>query len=332
MNRWFSADSEEPALKSAADAAQVGISDLDALLGRVGQVITAVEADAVAVQEGPSRRAEMELFVQEGLGGGWEVYGPSGQGQQKLYVLVRDGGGIAAATFPPPPEQIVLGESWQVDVDGDRRIEPYEFTRAPLVLDLTSTQGGIVRLVNVHTKSKYVHAGQSLWENPDTKQDFVDLALKARRRISAEVMRVREYVDAMFARDPDSRIVVMGDLNDGPGTDYFERHYLTHNLVGMLAGSPFHPPRMLRHAFIDLEEEERNFTAIFDDFVDEIDDRKILLDHILVSPALYWMGQEAPVVTGRIEHEAYEAGIDEAASGRQRLPSDHRPQSVTLPV
>lgn len=145
-------------------------------------------------------------------------------------------------------------------------------------------------------------------------------------------MRVREYIDAMLGRDPDALILVLGDMNDGPGTDFFERFYLTHNVVGMVAGSPFHPQRMLRHAFIDTMDKELNFTAIFDDFIDGIDNRHILLDHILLSPALYWLGQETPAIHGRIEHEAFEAQIDHQAESRQRFPSDHRPQSVTLPI
>jgi hypothetical protein len=43
---------------------------------------------------------------------------------------------------------------------------------------------------------------------------------------------------------------------------------------------------IFKHAFIDRVPEDERFTAIFDDFVDDISDRPILLDHILVSPAL----------------------------------------------
>jgi len=46
-------------------------------------------------------------------------------------------------------------------------------------------------------------------------------------------------------------IVAAGDLNDGPGLDSFERHYLTHNVAGMIVGSPFTPQRMSRHGFVD---------------------------------------------------------------------------------
>ena len=78
---------------------------------------------------------------------------------------------------------------------------------------------------------------------------------------------------------PRRRIVITGDFNDGPGLDYFEKRYLTHNVAGLIAGSPYEPQRMLRHAFVDLMPKEKNFTAEFFDFVDG-KDRKVLLDHI----------------------------------------------------
>ena len=128
--------------------------------------------------------------------------------------------------------------------------------------------------------------------------------------------------------------MVTGDLNDGAGFDYFERHYLTHNVAGLIAGSPFAPRRMLRHAFIDTMDKDLNFTAIFDDFVDEIQDRKVLLDHIFVSPGLFWTPNGDRNATGTIEHQAFEAEIDAGApaGSRQREPSDHRPVSVSLEI
>ena len=197
----------------------------------------------------------------------------------------------------------------------------------------TST-GTTFRLVSLHTKSKYVHRGRSLWEDPARRQEFIVKALAARRRISAEAMRVREYLNACFAESIEAPIVVTGDLNDGPGLDNFESRFLTHNVAGLIAGSSFQPRRMLRHAFIDIMEKERNYTAIFDDFIDGIDGRKILLDHIFVSASLFWKSDGSRNAAGVIEHDVFDAGIDTGApvGSRQRLPSDHRPQSVSLEI
>jgi hypothetical protein len=63
------------------------------------------------------------------------------------------------------------------------------------------------------------------------REEFIKLALQARRRISAEAMRVREYIDLLFEQNPQAKIVVTGDFNDGPGLDYFEKRYLISNPV-----------------------------------------------------------------------------------------------------
>lgn len=133
-------------------------------------------------------------------------------------------------------------------------------------------------------------------------------------------------LDARLKDDAEAHIVVVGDLNDGPGVDVFEEHSLIHTVIAVVSGNPFNPRRMLRHAFIDRELRGRNWTARFDEYIDGIRGRPLLLDHILLAPAMY----RGPFRKGRIEHEAFEAQIDRRASGRMRDPSDPRPQSVTL--
>ncbi len=81
---------------------------------------------------------------------------------------------------------------------------------------------------------------------------------------------------------------------------------------------------MLRHAFIDRMLRAENWTARFDDFIDNVRDRPLLLDHILVSPSLYW----GALRNATIEHAAFEASLAPGASGRDAAPSDHRPQSA----
>lgn len=334
MNRWFTGDNDgAPRWKPSAEIA--GVSDIEALANRIGGVIEALGADIVTLQEGPSRRAEMALFVRDCLGDRYEIVGPAGQGQQKLYALVaRDSDAVADVSRIGAELGVDFEDTWEVDIDADLDLDAYRFTRAPLAMRVETATGRSLRLVSLHAKSKFVHGGEAMWRDPARRLDFVKAALEARRRISAEAMRVREYLNACFEEDEAAAIVVTGDFNDGPGTDYFERHYLTHNVAGMIAGSPFAPRRMLRHAFIDVMEKEKNYTVVFDDFIDEIRNRKILLDHIFVSPSLYWGADGAVSAEGTVEHAVFEAGIDAGApaGSRQRMPSDHRPQSVTLEV
>lgn len=325
MNDWFTPISAgAPAWRTANESR--GITDVAALAGRVARVIRALQAEVITIQEGPSRAGEMQLFVDDFLDGGFEVFGPTGRGTQRLFTLVRRGGAVEqAARIWPGPDRIDFAEPWPVDVTGDLVLEGYEFTREPLEVELT-VGGRRLVVVNLHTKSKYVHMGRPLWDDPATRPQYIAQAVRNRRRIAAELMRLRTHLDETLTTDPEARIVVAGDLNDGPGVDFFEQHYLIHNVVAVVSGNPFNPRRMLRHAFIDRELRDRNFTARFDDFIDGIRDRPLLLDHILLSGSLYW----AALRNARIEHEAFEAAIDPGASGRMREPSDHRPQTASL--
>ena len=333
MNRWFTGDNDGAPQWKDPDEIPGDVRDIRALAGRIAGVIEAMKPDILTVQEGPSRKAEMAFFVAECLGGRYEVVGPAGSGQQKLFALVaKDSETVAKVKRIGAELDFDFEDTWEVDIDGDLVLDAYDFTRPPLVIRVETKGGRALRLLTLHAKSKFVRGGESMWRDAARQRDFVRAALEVRRRISAEAMRVREYLNRVFEEDEAAAVVVTGDMNDGPGTDYFERHYLTHNLAGMIAGSPFQPRRMLRHAFIDVMAKEDNYTAIFDDFIDEIRDRKILLDHIFVSPSLYWGADGSVSARGTIEHDAFEAGIDAnaPAHSRQRMPSDHRPQSVTL--
>ncbi len=316
MNNWFVGGGQ---VDWVANRASSGITDTQALAARVAQVITDLQPDVVAVEEGPSDIREMQLFVDDHLGGNYDVLGGLDGGAQKAYVLAHHGGEYQGPVLASDQLTTDLFETWEVDTDGDLVTEDYDFTRDPLVVDGT-VHGQSTRIVVLHTKSKYVHRGQAMYNDPARRMEFITTAMINRRRISAEAFRTRRYVDDLLAQDPQARIVICGDFNDGPGHDFFERRYLTHNITDILLGSTFNPATMFRHAFLEHVDPAHRFTAIFDDYVDEIDDRPILLDHIVVSPAL-----AATLQLGGIAHNEFEGQIDNGAGGRQETPSDHRP-------
>jgi hypothetical protein len=140
-------------------------------------------------------------------------------------------------------------------------------------------------------------------------------------------MRVRRYLDAALKETPHQAIVVAGDCNDGPGADYFEELYLTHNITDILLGSTYYPAFQFEHAFMHRVPRTRRYTAIFDDFVTGENNKLLVLDHILVSPVLK-SGGGTPIglLNAGVGHQEFERAIDEsAASARQKYPSDHRP-------
>lgn len=331
MNRWFTADDDGAARLRRSEEVH-GVTDLPDLCRRVAAVIDALAPDILTLQEGPSRKSELALFVRDFLGDRYAVHGPAGKGQQKLYALVaRASQQVRDVTRIVEEHGFDFEDAWEVDIDRDLVPDAYHFTRPPLVVRVDLDGGQSFRLLTVHAKSKYVHNGEHMWHDPARRRDFVELALKARQRISAEAMRIRTYLDRCFEVDAEAALVVTGDFNDGPGLDYFERHFLTHNVAGMIAGGPFQPRRMLRHGFVDQVEAKDNWTAEFHDFVDGVD-RRVLLDHIFVSASLYWTGLERSVKGGIAHRELEDQAKPDAPGERERLPSDHRPQWIVLTV
>ncbi|MDH3341443.1 MAG: hypothetical protein OEL84_09210 [Nitrosopumilus sp.] len=318
MNNWF-VNGNKIGFKDTYS----GITSVDALAKRVSNVILSSNPDVITIEEGPSSIKEMELFVQTYLSENnntlFDVHGGIDGGAQKIYALVKKSGVFKEADLASDDASKELENVWEVDVDGDLNLDSYDFTRLPLILD-GKYNNQEYRIVILHTKSKYVHEGKSRWNDPVKRPGFVKDAVKNRRRISAESMRLRIYLDELLEQDPGKKIIVTGDFNDGPGIDYFERYYVTHNTTDILLGSTYYPSLQLKHTFLDKVPADKLYTAVFNDFVDNINNRPLLLDHILVSPAL-----KDSISKSGILHDEFESEIDTNSQGRQRDPSDHRP-------
>jgi endonuclease/exonuclease/phosphatase family metal-dependent hydrolase len=331
MNDWFTPGSG-PAAFRPTFSKDGHVNDTDRTATRASALIRAIDPDLVALQEAPSRPEEMALFIQRYLvDGGTPRYqfllGDSG-GAQKLALLCKPGsvGNIGLA-----PHSSITGliDPWLSDVNGDAVLDLYEFTRVPLVVDVKLGSQAL-QLIVMHTKSNFINNGKSMWENEATRQAFVVAALQNRRRISSEAMRVRTYLNAVWKTDPTMKTLVLGDLNDGPGTDYFEQYYLTHNVTDILVGSAFEPESIFFHAQHEVAA-DRRYTAVFDDFVTGENNKRLLLDHILLSPGLSQkQGLRRVRNSGAVHHAEYEAQLQNGGKFREDRPSDHRPVSVRL--
>ena len=313
------------------------IEDIDALCDRVGSVIKNLAPDVMTVQEGPSDHREMSLFVKNYLDNSFDVFG-AGKGyvdtppkleggSQKVYILVKKDGEFKNCIIPRDSLTDELHDDWKSDIDGALKPIEYGFTRSPVVVEGTCA-GKTLRIMSLHTKSKYVHGQREMWDNENDRPKFIKKAMKNRRRIASEAMRARKYLNDILKENPLALTVVTGDFNDGPGHDYFERLYLSHNVTDILLGSTYYPRLLFMHSFLERVPLEKRYTAIFDDFIDGIDDRPILLDHILVSPAL---SLPSIITNAGIAHEEFDSECDDSKQyDREKMPSDHRPVFVDL--
>ncbi len=265
MNRWFIGNGEV-AFRDKHEPS--GIRDVDDLCRRVASVIDALNPDVLTIQEGPSDRAEMLLFSDQYLVRAdntprFEVFGGIDGRSQKIYILMKKEGALLDAVLANDTLTQGLAEPFETDIDGTLELIDYKFTRGPVVVAGKRATGEDVRIISLHSKSKFVHQGEDLWNNPDKRGEFIAAAVKNRRRISAEGFRLRSYLDQVAQESPDTEVIVTGDFNDGPGVDYFEQRYLTHNITDILLGSTFRPSLLFKHAFLDSIPEEKAYTAVF---------------------------------------------------------------------
>lgn len=331
MNDWFTPGTGPAAFRQTFTK-DGHVNDTDQTASRAAAVIRAIDPDLLAVQEAPSRPEEMALFIQRYLSNaGVPIYqffmGDAG-GAQKLALLYKPGS-VNGIQLAPHSQIAALIDPWQSDVNGDAVLNEYQFTRTPLTVNV-NIDGDDLQIIVMHTKSNFINNGKTMWESPSTRQSYVIAALQNRRRISSEGMRVRTYLDSVARENEAVRIIVLGDLNDGPGMDYFEERYLTHNVTDILVGSAFEPELVFFHAPLDVPRAQR-YTAIFDDFVTSEPNKRLLLDHALLSPGLNnATGLRRVANSGMVNHQEFDAQIGGGGVHRELRPSDHRPVSLHL--
>jgi endonuclease/exonuclease/phosphatase family metal-dependent hydrolase len=330
MNQWFTSGSG-PAAFVRTFKEDSHMNDTHQTAQRLAAEIRAVNPDILAIEEAPSRSVELQLFIETYLSDDKRplysfLLGDTG-GAQKLGLLYKPD--VVSAELAHHSEIKDLIDAWEADVDGNELLEMYDFTRLPLVVN-ASIGSDQLQIIVLHTKSSFINQGKKLWDNLATRQQFIHEALVCRRRNSVEAMRIRSYIDQIMAQDPSRKIVVMGDFNCGPGMDYFEGRYLAHNSTDVLLGSAYQPEWMFKHAQHDVPVTDR-FTAVFDDFVTGEKHKKLLLDHILISPGLInRAGLHYVHGSGAIHHMEYETQVVHNGKYREDRPSDHRPVSVRL--
>src|SRR5207237_4377443 len=143
-----------------------------------------------------------ELFVAKYLAdsNGQPLYsvllGDSGAAQ-KLGLLYKPGS-VTSAALAPHADITNLIDPWMSDVDGVAVPREYSFTRTPLVVNVAFGQRQLQIIVG-HTKSNFINNGQRMWNDPLQHQNYIVTALKDRRRISAEAMHIRSYIDSVLA-------------------------------------------------------------------------------------------------------------------------------------
>lgn len=296
--------------------------------------IRELSPDVLCILEGPKGEEGIDRVSDELLEGEWvAVKANDGRykilGTQWIWFLVRAEHSDRASLLPVDAWDAFAGSSWKVNFWGEFEERSHYHYRHPQVLVL-DWNGFRVEFVGLHLKSKFVNEGQRMWEAGGTEREkFIRETLEARIKLATEALNVRAYIDAKFEQVANPAIFVMGDLNDGPGKEYFEELYLFFDLISNVQGDVFWARRFLNHALFDFPGNLR-WSVYFSDFVQPNRDPRILLDHILFTQGLVdgLLPWKIEAHAGKVEHEVHDlinAGLPVSAKT-----SDHKPVSVMV--
>jgi hypothetical protein len=204
------------------------------------------------------------------------------------------------------------------DLDLDASQDRAVFSKPPLELAL-NTPLGALRLIGAHVKSKAPHGAR-------TKTEATRISIDNRRKQLAQAVWLRNLADHHLRMA--QPVIVLGDLNDGPGLDDYEKLF-GQSSVEIIMGLNGPPARRLYdpHAYMALG---RNaYPPNTARFYIPSQNRHLsaLLDYIMVSPALRPLARQ-----WRIWHPFENRAIarDPALRAALLVASDHFPVTLDL--
>jgi len=294
----------------------------------LGLVFRALDADAVMVIEAPDTSpkadtvAALEHFAQRfDLRARKAVMGFANDTQQEI-ALLYDPETLTARHDPKGGPKDPAGprfdDRFGIDLDIDARRDQVRFSKPPLELAVTTRSGFALRMIGAHLKSKAPHGATS-------EAEAMRISIANRRKQLAQAIWLRTRIAAHLAQD--EALIVLGDLNDGPGLDEYE-HLFGRSSVEIVLGPQDeaqlfdpHAARALTQRFgavpttarFWLRHEKRYLQA--------------LLDYVMVSPDL-----RALTPTWRIWHPLDDPGCWTRPDLREALvaASDHFPVSLDI--
>ncbi|MFN3844594.1 MAG: endonuclease/exonuclease/phosphatase family protein [Paracoccaceae bacterium] len=226
---WFNAlfDDDDRLLADAEPSARYHVSRAEQA-GALGIVFTAMNADAILVVEAPdtgSKRSSvraLEAFARTfDLRTNRAITGFMSETEQEITLLYDP----LRLTPRHDPKGDPVGKkgsrhaprfdgTFRYDLDADATPDLVRLSKPPLELAITTTLGHKLRMIGVHVKSKAPHGAR-------TPEEINRLSIENRRKQLAECIWIRARVDGHIAKGDD--LIVLGDFNDGPGLDEYEK-------------------------------------------------------------------------------------------------------------
>jgi hypothetical protein len=295
-----------------------------------------MDADAVMIIEAPDTSPHRDSCValenfaaRFGLRAREAVTGFTNDTQQEI-ALLYDPDALTVTHDPKGvPGQPENGAAsprfdggYRIDLDIDAKPDLVSFSKPPLEIAARSASGADFRMIGVHIKSKAPHGVSGA-------EQVKRLAIENRRKQMAQTIWLRQRVLEHLASG--DSLLVMGDFNDGPGLDEYEKLFGRSGVEIVLGWDEPRETRLFDpHARMAISK-KLSAAPVSARFYRPDQDRyfSALLDYIMVSPDL-----RAKNPTWRIWHPFDDAACYRVPELRDALltASDHFPVSIDLPL
>jgi len=193
----------------------------------LGIVFSALNADAVMIIEAPDHNGKrttinaLEEFSRVFELRARKVIIGFGNDTQQEIALLYDPDVIEVRHDPQGAETGKKGARdaprfdgvFRIDLDIDASEDLVSFSKPPFEVAARTKAGVAFRMIGVHLKSKAPHGAR----NADAE---MRLSIANRRKQLAQAIWLRQRIDSHLERD--ESLIILGDLNDGPGLDEYE--------------------------------------------------------------------------------------------------------------
>ncbi|MDF1853967.1 endonuclease/exonuclease/phosphatase family protein [Pseudooceanicola sp.] len=193
----------------------------------IGIVMTALDADALMIIEAPDHNDHQTTVT--ALQGFAEVFSLRARktvvgfpnGTQQEIALMYDPDVLSARHAPLGDPTGKKGAEdaprfdgvFRIDLDIDANEDLVRFSKPPLELVIETRKGATFRMIGAHLKSKAPHGARD-------HDEVMRLSITNRRKQLAQAIWLRQrVVQHLQAKES---LILLGDLNDGPGLDQYE--------------------------------------------------------------------------------------------------------------
>lgn len=284
-------------------------------------VFRRLDADAVMVVEAPNSgkhqdcvRALEGFAAHYGLRTSRAVMGFANDTQQEIALLYDTD--VLTPVHDPQEEREAprFDGVFGIDLDIDSAKDKVVFSKPPLELAVETAAGSRFRMIGAHLKSKVPHGTQG----EDAK---IRKSIANRRKQLAQAVWLRRRIDSLLAAG--EQLMVMGDLNDGPGLDEYERLFGRSSVEIVMGDDLFDP-----HARKALQPRSQAFPSSARFYNPETKRFfRALLDYVMISAGLMAQRPEWRIWHPFEDEECYsDPDLREALL----TASDHFPVSLDL--